>query len=180
MNRPQQSYSAPTRFFHWAILILLLIEFPIAWTMPDVRRDTLPHGLIAWHIFFGTLILAAMLLRVLWRASRKAPPELPMPKWQAVAAKLTHGLLYLGFIVLPLLGWMNASSRGWDVKLLGFIPLFALFPSGSSWGHEMGDVHQAVAIGLLVLIGLHVLAAAYHEMVLRDGTMRRILVSWKR
>ena len=180
MHRPQPSYSAPTRFFHWAIFILLLIEFPIAWTMPDVRRDTLPNGLIAWHMFFGTLILAAMLLRVLWRASRRAPPELPMPKWQAVAAKLTHGLLYLGFIVLPLLGWMNASSRGWDVKLLGLIPLPALSPSGSSWGHEMGDVHQAVAIGLLVLIGLHVLATAYHEVVLRDGTMRRILVSWRR
>ena len=180
MNTPQQPYGAPTRFFHWAIFILLLVEFPIAWAMPDVRRDTLPKGLIAWHIFFGILILAAMLLRMLWRFSRLAPRELPMPAWQAVAAKLTHGLLYLGFIVLPLLGWMNASSRGWDVKLLGLIALPALSPSGSSWGHEMGDVHQAVAIGLLVLIGLHVLATAYHEVILRDGTMRRILVSWKR
>ncbi len=180
MNTAPPFYGAASRFFHWAIFILLLVEFPIAWTMPDVHRDTLPNGLIAWHIFFGTLILAAMLLRVLWRVSRTAPPELPMPKWQAVAARLTHGLLYLGFIVLPLLGWANASSRGWEVKLLGFIPLPALSPKGSAFGHELGDVHQAVAIGLLVLIGLHVLATAYHEIILRDGTMRRILVSWKR
>ncbi|MHB1282263.1 MAG: cytochrome b [Metallibacterium scheffleri] len=73
MNTASLFYDAASRFFHWAIFALLLIEFPIAWTMPDVHRDTLPNGLIAWHIFFGTLILAAMLLRVLWRLSGSMP-----------------------------------------------------------------------------------------------------------
>jgi len=171
----QQRYDPVSRFFHWAVLALLVIEFPIAWTMPEVHKDTRPDGLIFWHLFFGTLIFAVVLLRVLWRLSHRAPPEVPMPRWQTVAANVTHKLLYAVLIALPLMGWANASSRGWDVKLLGTIPLPALAPRGSDWGHELGDVHQAVAIGLLVIIGLHVVAALYHQWLMRDNLLQRML-----
>ncbi|MHB8354043.1 MAG: cytochrome b [Burkholderiales bacterium] len=171
----QQHYNPVTRFFHWAVLALLVAEFPIAWTMPEVHKDTRPDGLISWHIFFGTLILAVMFLRIFWRLSHRAPPDVPMPRWQTLAANATHQLLYAGLVILPLMGWANASSRGWNVKFLGFIPLPALSPRGSSWGHELGDVHQAVAIGLLVVIGLHAAAAVYHQWVIRDNLLQRML-----
>lgn len=170
-----QSYDAVTRFFHWTVLVVLLIEFPIAWAMPDIHKDTRPDGLIAWHLFFGALLLLLIALRLLWRLTHAAPPPEPMPRWQELAAKAAHGGLYLGLIAMPLLGWANASSRGWDVKMLGIVPLPALAPTGSSWGHEAGDIHQTVAIALLVLIGLHVLAALYHHWIQHDGTLRRML-----
>ena len=168
-------YDSVTRFFHWAVLALLLIEFPIAWTMPDVHKDTRPDGLIAWHLFFGSLILFTVVLRLLWRLTHAAPRLEPMPRWQELAAKATHGLLYLGLVALPFLGWANASSRGWDVKLLGIVPLPALSPPGSSWGRDAGDVHQTVAIILLILIGLHVLATLHHHWIRHDGTLQRML-----
>ncbi len=168
-------YDAVSRLFHWLVLALLIVEFSIAWTMPEVHKDTRPDGLIAWHLFVGTLILATVVLRMLWRAFNPAPPDVPMPHWQAFAAKAIHKLLYAVLVVLPLMGWANASSRGWDVKLLGFIPLPALSPRGSDWGHELGDVHQAVAIGLLVIVGLHVAAAIYHQWVMRDDLLQRML-----
>jgi cytochrome b561 len=171
----QQYYDSVARFFHWAVLALLVVEFSIAWTMPEVHKDTRPDGLISWHLFFGTLIFAVTLTRMLWRLFHNAPPDVAMPRWQALLANTTHKLLYVVLIVLPLMGWANASSRGWDVKLLGSIPLPALAPRGSDWGHEMGDVHQAVAIGLLAIIGLHVAAAIYHQWVMRDNLLQRML-----
>ena len=175
----QQRYDAITRFFHWTFLLLLSVEFLIAWTMPDIHKGTLPNGLISWHLFLGTFILAMVLLRVLWRLTHAAPASLPMPHWQELAAKITHGLLYVILMVLPLMGWANASSRGWDVKLLGLMSLPALLPKGSSWGLEIGDIHQAVAIGLLVLVGLHATAAIFHHWILRDGTLARMLPARK-
>ena len=171
----QQHYDPVSRFFHWAVLALLVVEFPIAWTMPEVHKDTRPDGLIFWHLLFGTLIFAVVILRVLWRISHRAPPEVPMPRWQAVTANATHKLLYVVLFVLPLMGWANASSRGWDVKLLGTISLPALAPRGSDWGHALGDVHQAVAISLLVIIGLHVVAVLYHQWLIRDSLLQRML-----
>jgi cytochrome b561 len=90
-------------------------------------------------------------------------------------ARLTHGFLYLLLIALPLMGWANASSRGWPVALAGLIPLPSLSPVGSPVGHALGDWHQVFAWVLLVLIGLHVVAALFHHFILRDGTLRRML-----
>jgi len=171
----QLRYDGVARFFHWAILALLIVEFTIAWSMPEVEKDTKPDGLIAWHLFFGTLILTVMLLRVFWRVSHPAPISVPMPRWQELASKAIHQSIYIVLLTLPLMGWANASSRGWDVKLFGLISLPALSPKGSDWGHELGDVHQAVAIALLVLVGLHVVAALYHQLILRDNLLQRML-----
>jgi cytochrome b561 len=171
----QYRYNVVSRCLHWALLALLIVEFSIAWTMPEVEKDTRPVGLIAWHLFFGTLILTVVLLRILWHFTQTTPDSVPMPRWQELTAKITHRLLYIVLVVLPLMGWANASSRGWDVKLFGFIPLPALAPKESDWGHALGDVHQAVAIGLLVLVALHVAAAVYHQWILRDNLLQRML-----
>ncbi len=175
LNTPTSRYDPVSRFFHWLVLGLLMIEFAIAWTMPDVHKDTKPEGLIAWHIFFGTLILTVVILRILWRLTHSAPADVPMTLLQTMAAKAVHKLLYAILLILPVLGWTNASSRGWDVKLLGLLSLPALSPKGSGWGHEMGDVHQAVAIGLLVLVGLHVTAAIYHQWIMKDHLLQRMM-----
>jgi cytochrome b561 len=76
-------------------------------------------------------------------------------------------------IVQPLMGWANASSRGWQVTLAG-VKLPAIAPTGSAIGHALGDVHSLLAWGMLGLIGLHVAAAFYHHFVLRDRVLRRM------
>ena len=37
------------------------------------------------------------------------------------------------------------------------------------------EIHSALAYGLLGLVGLHVLAALWHQFIVRDGIFRRIL-----
>jgi cytochrome b561 len=169
-------YNGIAKTLHWLILALLVVQFGVAWRMPDVHPDTKPVDLIAWHLSIGAFILLVMLLRLVWRAVSAVPPapaDLAPPL--RLLSRMTHFLLYGILIVLPLLGWINASSRGWTVTLLGIIPLPALVPSGSSWGHAMGDVHQLVAWILLGVVGLHVLGALYHRLVLRDGLLTRML-----
>lgn len=170
------TYGAPARFFHWVTALLLAGQYAIGWAMPDIHRDTQPTGLIAWHLSVGLLIVLLVIVRVAWRASHRAPPELrSLPPLLVLIARLTHWLLYLLLIALPLMGWANASSRGWPVALAGLIPLPSLSPEGSPVGHALGDWHQIFAWVLLALIGLHVVAALFHHFILRDGTLRRML-----
>jgi cytochrome b561 len=170
------AYNAGTQLLHWLIVMLLVIQFAVAWSMPDVHKDTRPVGLIAWHLSIGTFILLVMLVRLGWRAvSYVPPPPLDLPPALRTLSRLTHFLLYGLLIVLPLLGWINASARGWDVRLFGFIPLPGLVPSGSPWGLEAGDIHMDLALVLLGVAGLHVLGALYHQFILRDTTLLRIL-----
>ena len=156
-------------------MVLLVVQFAVAWTMPDIHKDTKPVDLIAWHLSVGLSILLIMLIRLGWRArSAVPPPPADLPPVLQLVSGVTHFVLYGLLIVLPLLGWINASSRGWTVALFGVIPLPPLSPSGASWGHEMGDIHQLVAWVLLAAAGLHVLGALYHQFILRDGLLRRM------
>jgi cytochrome b561 len=171
-----QRYNGIAKSLHWLVLLLLVIQFAVAWSMPDVGHDTKPVGLIAWHLAIGTFILLVMLIRLAWRAVSAVPPppdDLTAPL--RLLSRVTHFLLYGVLIVLPLLGWINASSRGWTVWLLGVVPLPSLAADGSSWGHDMGDVHQLVAYVLLGLAGLHVAGALYHQFILRDGLLNRMM-----
>jgi cytochrome b561 len=166
-------YDAVSRFLHWLIVALVAAQFVVGWTMPDIHRDTRPVGLIAWHLVIGTSLLAAMLCRVVWRITHR-PPDLDIARPLRILSTLTQYALYALLIVVPLLGWINASSRGWDVTLLSAIPLPALSATGSSFGHEMGDVHGVLAWVLFALICLHVSGALMHHFVFRDRVVQRM------
>jgi cytochrome b561 len=77
--------------------------------------------------------------------------------------------------VVPILGWMNASYRGFPVIMFGLeLPkLLATRAGGFGW---TGDVHGLLATYvLLALAGLHVAAALYHYFIRRDGVLQRML-----
>jgi cytochrome b561 len=167
-------YDPFARLLHWLIVALLIAQYVVAWTMPGIHRGTQPVGLVAWHLELGTAIIAVMSVRIVWRLLRREPDVIEGTPFTRQAAWFTHGLLYVLLIVQPVMGWVNASYRGWSVTLFGVIPLPRLSPVGSPLGHVMGDVHQLLAWGLLGLVGLHVAAALYHQFVLRDGVLQRM------
>jgi cytochrome b561 len=169
-------YTLPVRLFHWVIVVLVVAQFAVAWTMPEIERDTRPVDLVAWHLAIGAAILAVALLRLVWRLSHKAaPPPLTLPPALQRLSRGVHFLLYALLVLLPLMGWANASARGWSVTLFGVIPLPALVAKGSPLGRQMGDIHGTTAIIFLVVIGLHVAGALYHALVLRDRTLQRMI-----
>ncbi|MBB3258124.1 cytochrome b561 [Paraburkholderia bannensis] len=167
-------YDTTARLLHWLVVLLVAAQFVIGWTMPDVHRDTKPIGEIAWHLGVGTALLAVMACRIAWRATHQPPPQ-NLPKAIRAISALTHGALYILLLAVPLLGWINASSRAWAVKLGGLAALPSLSPAGSAFGHSMGDVHSALAWALLVLIGLHIAGALYHRFVLGDRVLQRMM-----
>jgi len=166
-------YDGMARFLHWLIVALVAAQFALGWTMPDVHRDTRPVGLIAAHLVVGTALLAAMLGRIAWRATHR-PPPIAIAWPLRVLSAATQFALYALLIVVPLLGWINASSRGWRVTLLAALPLPPLSAAGSPFGHAMGDVHGVLAWVLVALIALHVAGALAHRFVFRDRVMQRM------
>ncbi len=171
-----EKYNRAAQILHWLILALLIAQFTLAWTMPDIVEGTRPVGLIAWHLSFGTAILFVMLVRLGWRLSHPAPPAPQhVPRVQQVVSRANHYLLYGLLILQPLMGWAHASARGWPVRLFGVIPLPHLLPTGSDFGLALGDFHATTALILLGLIALHVAGALYHRLVLGDRVLQRMV-----
>jgi cytochrome b561 len=172
----ESGYGGVAKSLHWLIMLLLVVQFALAWTMPEIHRGTRPETLINLHLSVGTLILLMALLRLAWRVSHPVPLVTDnVPRWQHRSAQASHGLLYLLLLLMPLLGWANASARGWTIDFFGVAALPPLLPQNSPLGRELGDVHIWTSYVLLGLVGLHVAAALYHHFWLGDRVLRRML-----
>ena len=61
------------------------------------------------------------------------------------------------------------------MKRFGFIPLPPIMPKGSDLGHRLGDVHHLLRNGALYVIGIHVAAALYHTVKVKDRLLQRMI-----
>lgn len=169
-------YDKGAKFFHWSIVVLVVMQFVSAWIMPELRGATPPTTLVSLHMSFGVIVLVVMLMRVLWRITHQ-PPKLPptLTRLEIGASHVVHYLLYLLLIALPFSGWAWASARGWEVNLFSAVKLPALLSAHSAYGRLAGNLHSGIATVVLLLIASHVGAALYHFYVKKDLVMERML-----
>jgi cytochrome b561 len=122
-----------------------------------------------------TIFLLAV-LRLAWRLTNPVPPQPgSMPQWQRRLAGLSHATLYAILIVMPVTGWIMSSALNLPVVYLGLIPIPSPFGVDRALGETMKVVHLSLAVALLVLVAIHIAAALYHHLVLRDDVLRRML-----
>src|SRR6185295_2716699 len=147
----------------------------IAWTMPHIRKGTPQEGLVDWHLSVGAVLMFVVVVRLLWRWTHRMTLATTMKPWEQRIATLTHDLLYLLLLVIPVLGWAAAGYFGYTLHLFGLFKLPALADGTMEWAHEMGDVHAVLTNALIGVVGLHVLGALYHYFILRDRVTQRML-----
>ncbi len=174
---PGGRYDAVARFFHWAVVVLLAMQYVIALALPRLLPAASQDAVTAWHLSVGSTILLVALARLGWRLTRAAvpPPPSDLPPALRVLSRATHWALYALLVAQPLLGWSAASAYGATVRLAGVVPLPALVRPDEALGGAIGQVHGTVALVLAAVIALHVSGAMYHLLVKRDGVVRRML-----
>lgn len=176
MSAAQRGYGGVAKALHWLVFALVLAQYIVAITMPDIGRGTVPGTLINLHMSIGVTILLVIVVRWLWRVDHRVLPAIAdMPGWEQRFARATHALLYLFLVIDPILGWANASARDWTITLFGITSLPHIVPPKFALGTRAGDVHTWLGWTLLVLIGLHVAAGLYHYFVRRDSVLQRML-----
>jgi len=176
-NKTDVGYTPAAKALHWLVVALLFCQYSIAWTMPDIGRDTKPDRMINLHFSFGVLILLVIAIRLVWRWTHAEPgPPTGVPLWTVRSSRAIHYLLYLLLALLPLLGWTNASFRGFDVSLFGLLRLPQLIATRTPGFAWTGEVHFLLSNYLLLpLAGLHIAAALYHRLIRKDRVLRRML-----
>ena len=168
-------YGLVPQLLHWLVVLLLIAQFLLAEAAEDAPEGAEQLATLAWHKSVGITILLLAFARIAWRVFDRPPPLPPQPRWLEGAAALTHWGLYALLFALPLTGWMMSSSAGYPVAWFGFFQLPDLVMPSESLEEILHEVHETLATGLLVLAGVHVLAALKHQFVDRDGLMSRML-----
>ena len=57
-------YGTTAKVFHWLIVALLIVQYPIGWLMPDIHRGMKPGVAMTFHISIGTTILMLIVVAV--------------------------------------------------------------------------------------------------------------------
>jgi cytochrome b561 len=164
---------------HWAMAGLILAALLMGWTMTEMEVSPARLKAYNWHKWVGVTVLALALWRLLWRLTHQAPPlAASVPRWQLALARAGHGLLYVLMFVMPVTGWIHSNYSGYPVVYLGKLPLPDLVERDREAAALWVDVHATLAVIFAALVLLHVLAALHHQLIARDGTLRRML-AWR-
>lgn len=168
-------YDTTAKVLHWLVVALLLAQYLIGWLMPDIHRGMKPGDAMTWHISVGIVILALIVVRLVWRLTHRVAPESSLEPWQRSAAEAVHWLMYGLVLLTTISGWLFASFRGWSISLFFLTPLPMLSADNAAAGKAIDGLHQAMEWSLLILIGVHVLAALLHLLFYRNRVMQRML-----
>lgn len=176
MKNDRSRYGAVAQAFHWIIVALVIIQFVLAIQAHDLPQGVAKLVVLARHKSVGITILALAVLRLLWRLFNPVPPyPATMPRWQQLAARTSHFLLYALLLVIPVLGWLMSSARNFPVSWFGIVTLPDLIRPSEKAFHFLHEAHEALAKTLFVLALIHAAAALKHHFIDKDDVLRRML-----
>ena len=169
-------YTATAKGLHWLMAILIFGLLALGFYMQDLPLSPEKLQFYSWHKWAGVTVFALVWLRLLWRVTHR-PPAYPisMSGLQQALAHTGHLVLYVLMIVIPLSGWLMSSAKGVPTVWFGVLPLPDLLGRDKELGKQLAELHSALNIGFLVLIGGHAAAALFHHLVHKDDTLRRML-----
>ncbi len=155
-------YSTLQIGLHWLVAALVLFQLVFGESMTtvvDATADGHPAPafdqlMASAHFWIGISILALVLLRLTVRLVQGAPAAPTDNTLMALAARATHWLFYALLFAVPVTG------------------LLALYVNDA-----FGDIHALGKPVFITFIALHATAALFHQFVLKDGTLRRMLAS---
>ena len=170
------TYTPVAKGLHWLMAVMIVGLLALGIYMHELPLSPQKLELYSWHKWAGVTVFLLVWLRLAWRVTHPAP-ALPqsMSSLMQLAAHAGHMALYGLMIVIPLTGWLMSSAKGVQTVWFGVLPIPDLLPRDKELGKSLAELHEALSIGLLLLIAGHAAAAFLHHFIHKDDTLRRML-----
>jgi len=167
-------YDLLTQSVHWLSLGVIAAAFVFGLLMEDVPRGPEKTLLVNLHASLGMLVVVLTVFRLSWRSIVPTPKAVGSPSLQ-IAAKAMHVALYAAVLAVPLCGLLMMAAKGRAFDVFGLFTVPPLIATDRALGATLEEAHEILAYLLLVLVGLHAAAAIFHQAILKDGTLSRML-----
>jgi cytochrome b561 len=169
------NYDGVAIFLHWATALLVIVQFAMANLWDSFDKPT-RQGLESIHVSLGVLLSAVVLARIVWRLIPGHQRPAVVSGWVQLASKAVHYLLYLLLVAQAALGFGWRWAQGHPVEFFGLFGILGPYGElGRPTRHIFHDLHVNVAWAIVIIAGLHAIAALYHHYFLRDRVLKRML-----
>ena len=160
MDTPKR-YNPVLVTLHWLTVILMF-------GAGFLSEDEGGRSPINIHMILGALLLITLLVRIVVRFTTRRPAwaDTGNPLFNKLGELVHYGLYLAAFFILGM-GALIAYNRNLFAYVLG---------TGSAVGRAgaLGAIHQLGWILVIGLILLHVGAALYHQLILKDNRFTRM------
>lgn len=159
---------------HWLVALLIATLLVIGYFVlaPMSNGDPAKLDILEIHMAGGMFVLALMLIRLATRLLTAHPPAAKIgSRFMDQLAPAAHYGFYLVVLLIVATGYATGLLARLNETVFArsgapLPPTFDGFPTRMAHGY--------LALILVVLIALHVLAALYHQLVLRDDLLKRM------
>lgn len=173
----QRQFNGSMRLLHWLMAAMVLTMIGIGVAMVASLGDY--HALVSIHRPLGISILILVVIRFVNRQFSKLPPFPPtMSSQERFVAHASEILLYTLLFVEPLVGWAMLSAARYPIVMFGAVHLFPILPHNVMLYAILRRTHTYLAYLLFLAFLAHFGAILFHQLVVRDGLLDR-MVPWR-
>ena len=175
-GKPRLHWHFGIRLLHWLTVAALAAQIAIAFGPMRGPGMTMMNWL-PLHMSIGVTILAITVLRLCWRGFTQAPVR-PTSRFVRLATAFFQMVLYVTILAVVITGWLGYRPMPFmpPARLFGTLPVPLAPYVGALSARGFAFVHQKLVWMMLGLVGIHVLAAMVHLVLLRDGVMRSMVL----
>jgi cytochrome b561 len=167
-----KQYSKRTAIIHWVIFLLVIAAFFLGHFLADSENTAQKLSLLPVHFLIGDTVLVLILVRIYFRKKDGEPaPANASPLLNKVAA-ITHMLMNLTLIAVAVSGVVTVAASGVIEALKKSDP--TLIPDFEKVGAR--EFHEILVTVMVLLVVFHVVATLYHQFVVKDNLLRRIMI----
>jgi cytochrome b561 len=177
LKNTTETYGAVARWMHWATAFIVIGLLCVGLYMSGLDPSPAKLALYGLHKSFGTLVLAIVALRILWKGINPHPHPLPNhARWEVLLARFIHACLYLALVGMPLSGWIMTGAADFPHTFFNLFTVPDIVPGKNEALFKlMREAHELCANALIGAVALHFAGALKHHIVDRDDTLRRML-----
>lgn len=169
-TRRRDGYSRLSIALHWVAAILVIALF----VTHEGKRGSTEYFI---HVSFGAVAGLFLLWRV-WHRVRRGITEKPD---QAIVLNIASQIVIWGFlaaiVVVVITGYLLPWSVGRPLDILGLVAIPSPMAFNRDFHEFVEEVHEISGQLFLPLLALHILGAAKHAFIDKDGVARRMFKS---
>ncbi|KLV01829.1 cytochrome b [Photobacterium aphoticum] len=175
MNKEKTTYDGLSIAIHWVSALTVIGLFAVGLWMVDLNYYSqwykpVPH----WHKSVGICLALLTLFRLVWKHFNK-PPAIEGARWEVMAAKVAHGVIYLLLFGLFISGYLISTADGRSIEVFNWFSVPGMGELFDQQADIAGEVHFYIAVTLIGLVSLHALAALKHHFINKDNTLKKML-----
>ncbi len=166
-------YTPLAIFLHWFMGFIIFGMIPLGWYMLSIEDEPGSDWYFRLHKSIGLIFSILILLRLMWRFFYRSDSlKKNISNWQNLVLKITHWLLYVAMLFMPISGIIGALLSKGGLSFFG-----AIIPRVILANHDMSEfffsLHAINAWILVALISLHIAGALKH-FIAKDGVFLRM------